>query len=77
MRKRQVGGSDLLVATLDGFGIGFLPEDIVAPAVADGSLVQVLDDWCQPFPGLRLYYPSRRQTSPAFRIVIDALRHPG
>lgn len=65
-----------LQATLDGFGIGFLPEDAVAPAIASGDLLQVLDDWCQPFPGLHLYFPSRRQTSPAFRIVIDALRHP-
>jgi DNA-binding transcriptional LysR family regulator len=64
----------ILQATLDGFGIGFLPEDIVAPHIASGSLVQVLDDWCQPFPGLHLYYPSRRQTSPAFRIILDALR---
>lgn len=66
-----------LHATLDGFGVGFLPEDIVAPALADGSLMQVLDDWCQPFPGPHLYYPNRRQTSPAFRLVLDALRYPG
>ena len=66
-----------LYATLDGFGVGFLPEDIVAPALADGSLMQVLDDWCQPFPGPHLYYPNRRQTSPAFRLVLDALRYPG
>lgn len=65
-----------LRATLDGFGIGFLPEDAAAPALAKGDLVQVLDDWCQTFPGLHLYFPSRRQTSPAFRIVIDALRYP-
>jgi DNA-binding transcriptional LysR family regulator len=65
----------ILQATLDGFGIGFLPEDIVAPAIATGSLEQVLDDWCQPFPGLHLYYPSRRQASPAFRIIVEALRH--
>ena len=66
-----------LQATLDGFGIGFLPEEIVAPALAAGDLVQVLDDWCQPFPGPHLYYPNRRQTSPAFRIILDALRYPG
>lgn len=65
-----------LQATLDGFGIGFLPEDAAAPALAAGRLTQVLADWCQPFPGLHVYYPSRRQTSPAFRIVIEALRHP-
>lgn len=66
-----------LQATLDGFGIGFLPETLVAPAIAAGTLVQALDDWCQPFPGMHLYYPSRRQTSPAFRLVLDALRSPG
>ena len=65
-----------LQATLDGFGIGFLPEDLVAPALAEGALVQVLDDWCQPFPGPHLYYPNRRQASPAFRLVLDALRYP-
>jgi len=67
----------ILQATLDGFGIGFLPEDLVTPHIASGSLVQALDDWCQPFPGLHLYYPSRRQTSPAFRVIIDALRTQG
>jgi DNA-binding transcriptional LysR family regulator len=65
----------MLQAVLDGFGIGFLPEDIVLPHIASGALVQVLDDWCQPMPGLHLYYPSRRQTSPAFRIILDALRY--
>lgn len=65
-----------LQATLDGFGIGFLPETLVVEAIAAGSLAQVMDDWCQPFPGMHLYYPSRRQTSPAFRLVLDALRHP-
>jgi len=70
-------GRACLQATLDGFGIGFLPEQIAAPAVASGDLVQVLDDWCQPFPGPHLYYPNRRQTSPAFRIILDALRYPG
>lgn len=67
----------ILQATLDGFGIGFLPEDLVTPHIASGSLVQALDDWCQPFPGLHLYYPSRRQTSPAFRVILDALRTQG
>lgn len=64
-----------LQATLDGFGIGFLPEDAVAPYVASGALSLVLDDWSQPISGLHLYYPSRRHISPAFQIVIDALRY--
>lgn len=67
----------ILQAVLDGFGIGFLPEDMVAPHIGAGSLVQVLDDWSQPFPGLHLYYPSRRQTSPAFRVILDALHITG
>lgn len=65
-----------LQAALDGFGIGFLPEDMAVPHIATGALVQVLDDWCQSFAGLHLYYPSRRQMSPAFRVVLDALKDP-
>lgn len=66
-----------LQAALDGFGLGFLPEDSVRPHLASGALQLVLDDWSQPISGLHLYYPSRRQTSPAFQIIIDALRHRG
>ena len=62
-------------AAEQGFGIGFVPEDLVADQLQRGSLVQVLADWCQPFSGFHLYYPSRRQNSPAFRIIVDALRH--
>lgn len=64
-----------LQAVLDGFGIGFLPEAVVRPHLAAGALHLVLDDWSQPIAGLHLYYPSRRQTSPAFQIIINALRH--
>lgn len=64
-----------LQAALDGFGIGFLPEDLVRPYLTDGTLHLTLDAWSQPIPGLHLYYPSRRQTSPAFQIIINALRH--
>lgn len=64
-------------AVLDGFGLAFLPEDEVTEAVADGRLVQVLDDWTPPFPGYHLYYPSRRQQSPAFALLVDALRYRG
>ena len=62
-------------AALSGFGIGFLPEDICQPYLDSGELIQVLDEWCQPFSGFHLYYPSRRQLSPAFRVVIEALRY--
>lgn len=64
-----------LQAALDGFGIGFLPEAAVQPHLDAGRLQMALDDWSQPFAGLHLYYPSRRQNAPAFQIIIDALRY--
>lgn len=64
-------------AALNGYGIAYLPESIVAPAIQTGQLVQVLDDWSPYFPGYYLYYPSRRQNGPAFTIVVDALRGSG
>ncbi|MGY4517390.1 LysR family transcriptional regulator [Lysobacter sp. HA18] len=62
---------------LDGFGIAFLPEEEFEPYFETGRLVRVLDDWCAPFPGFHLYYPSRRHPSPAFSLVLDALRYRG
>ncbi|MEA3061578.1 MAG: hypothetical protein QOJ94_1359 [Sphingomonadales bacterium] len=62
-------------AALAGFGLAFLPEDQVIGDVAAGRLVRVLEDWTPPFPGYHLYYPSRRQHSPAFALLLDALRH--
>jgi DNA-binding transcriptional LysR family regulator len=62
-------------AMLDGLGLGYSPEDVVASAIADGRLIRVLDDWCKPFPGYHIYYPSRRQPSPAFKLLVDALRY--
>ncbi|WP_225774631.1 LysR family transcriptional regulator [Pseudomonas sp. Marseille-Q5115] len=67
----------ILRAALAGCGLAFLPEDMVAAELADGHLVRVLEDWCQPFPGYHLYYPNRRQHSSAFSVVVDALRYPG
>ncbi|MBB3612991.1 LysR family transcriptional regulator [Rhizobium sp. BK602] len=64
-------------ALLAGLGVAFLPEDLVAPHVLEGRLVRVLEDWCAPFPGYHLYYPSRRQSSPAFQVLVDALRYRG
>lgn len=61
-------------AAIGGYGIAYLPENIVAPQLASGQLVQVLDDWSPSFAGYHLYYPSRRQTSPAFAVVVEALR---
>lgn len=61
-------------AALAGLGLAYLPEDRVRAHIADGRLVRVLDDWCAPFPWYHLYYPSRRQTTPAFALLVDALR---
>lgn len=63
-----------LDAALQGLGLAYMPEDLVASHIADGRLVRVLSDWCEPFSGYHLYYPSRRQSSPAFTLLRDALR---
>lgn len=62
-------------AAVDGFGLANLPESYVAAHIADGRLIRVLDDWCPPQPGYHLYYPSRRLPTPAFSLVVNALRH--
>jgi DNA-binding transcriptional LysR family regulator len=67
----------ILEAALAGFGLAYLPEDQVRAHVSDGRLVRVLADWSPSFSGYHLYYPSRRQNSPAFNVVIDALRYRG
>jgi DNA-binding transcriptional LysR family regulator len=64
-------------ATLNGVGIGFMPDDIAQPHLESGQLVRVLADWTPPFPGYYLYYPSRRQQSPAFALLVEALRYRG
>lgn len=61
-------------AALAGLGITLLPEDELMPDIVAGRLVRVLDDWCPKFSGYHLYYPSRRQPSPAFSLVVEALR---
>jgi DNA-binding transcriptional LysR family regulator len=62
-------------AALEGVGLAFIPEDYVASDLVAGELVEVLAAWSPPFPGYHLYYPSRRQQSPAFALLVDALRH--
>jgi DNA-binding transcriptional LysR family regulator len=62
-------------AALNGMGVAFMPEDIAQPHIDAGQLVRVLADWTPPFSGYHLYYPSRRQQSPAFTALVDALRH--
>ncbi|HDS0923359.1 TPA: LysR family transcriptional regulator [Stenotrophomonas maltophilia] len=64
-----------LGAALEGLGLAYMPEDLVRPHVQAGALVHVLQDWCPSFPGYHLYYPSRRQSSPAFTVLRDALRY--
>lgn len=65
---------NIVDAVLAGLGIAWLPEEEFAPHIAEGRLIRVLDDWCAPFAGYFLYYPSRRQPSPAFSLVVQALR---
>src|ERR1700761_2231507 len=67
-------GSTLLTAALGGVGMGSLAEDDVSKYISSGKLVRVLADWCEPFSGYHLYYPSRRQHSAAFAVLIGALR---
>lgn len=64
-----------LDAACRGLGLAYMPEDIVTPQMATGELVRVLEDWCPVFPGYHLYYPSRRHPSPAFALLVEALRY--
>jgi DNA-binding transcriptional LysR family regulator len=68
-------GTHTLRAALAGSGLAYLPEDMAKRHIKSGELVSVLDDWCQPFPGYHLYFPSHRQTSPAFKLLVEALRY--
>jgi DNA-binding transcriptional LysR family regulator len=65
----------MLQAALDGFGLACVPEGAAQEHIDAGRLVRVLEEWCPTFPGYHLYYPSRRQSSPAFALLVDALRH--
>lgn len=71
------GTFQMLNAALAGFGLAYVPEDVAQPHLAKGRLKRVLADWCPPFSGSHLYYPSRRQSSAAFTLLVDALRHRG
>ena len=64
----------MIDAAVSGYGIAYVPENIVERQIASGLLVQVLDDWSPFFDGYFLYYPSRRQNLPAFKVIIEALR---
>jgi DNA-binding transcriptional LysR family regulator len=65
----------MIDAALNGYGIAYVPENIVERHIASGRLMQVLDDWSPFFDGYFLYYPSRRQNLPAFKVIVDALRY--
>jgi DNA-binding transcriptional LysR family regulator len=67
--------SALLHAALKGFGVAYLPEQYALPHLSSGELVRVLVDWCPSLSGYHLYYPSRRQPSPAFSVLVDAIRY--
>lgn len=68
------GTFQMLDAALSGFGLAYVPEDVAQPHLAKGRLKRVLEDWCPPYAGYHLYYPSRRQSSAAFALVVEALR---
>lgn len=65
----------ILAAALAGHGVAYVPEDAIASHVVAGRLVRIFEDWCPSFVGYHLYYPSRRQLSPAFTLLVDALRY--
>ena len=67
----------ILHAAVDGCGLAFLPDDMVGPYLREGRLLSVMEDWCPTFPGLHAYYPSRRHSSRALALVIDAIRYKG
>jgi DNA-binding transcriptional LysR family regulator len=69
------GTAQMLSATLAGFGLAYVPEDVAQPHLAKRHLKRVLEDWCPPFSGYHLYYPGRRQLTPAFALMVEALRH--
>jgi DNA-binding transcriptional LysR family regulator len=71
------GNAMILKAAVAGLGLAYLAEDRVKTHLVNGRLIRVLADWCPPFSGYHLYYPSRRQATPAFALLVDALRYRG
>ncbi len=69
------GTPPMLSAALAGLGVAYVPEDLVRPYIERGQLKRLLEDWCPPNPGYHLYFPSRRQSSSAFTLLVDALRY--
>src|SRR6266851_8765747 len=71
------GPTQMLNAALAGLGLAYVPQDLAQPYLDRGLLTRVLEDWCPPYSGYHLYYPSRRQSSPAFVLLVEALRYRG
>ena len=69
------GANQMLTAALAGLGLAYIPQEMAEPHLTKGRLKRVLADWCQPYSGYHLFYPSRRQSSAAFSLVVEALRH--
>jgi DNA-binding transcriptional LysR family regulator len=69
--------AQMLNAAVAGLGLAYVPEGLAQPHLAKGRLRRVLEDWCLPYSGYHLYYPSRRQSSAAFALFVDALRYRG
>jgi DNA-binding transcriptional LysR family regulator len=69
--------AQILNAAVAGLGLAYVPEGWAQPHISRGRLKRVLEDWCQPYPGYHLWYPSRRQSSAAFALLVDALRYRG
>ena len=69
--------AQMLTAALAGLGLAYMPEGMAKSHLARGRLRRVLEDWCLPYSGYHLYYPSRRQPTPAFALLVDALRYRG
>ncbi|WP_165855128.1 LysR family transcriptional regulator [Marinobacter sp. JSM 1782161] len=65
----------MLDAALEGYGLAYLPDDVVGPYVTEGRLQYVLEDWFPTHPGLHVFYPHRKQSSPALAVLVDALRY--
>jgi DNA-binding transcriptional LysR family regulator len=69
--------TQMLNAALAGLGLAYVPQDLAQPLLDKGLLSRVLEDWCPPYSGYHLYYPSRRQSLPAFALLVEALRYRG
>jgi len=69
------GTFQMLNAAVAGFGLAYVPEDVAEPYLTEGRLERVLAVWCPSYAGYHLYYPRRRQPTPAFTLLVEALRH--